>query len=145
MPPTPIEHNSPDETSGDQLVACLNRLVRTDWVGTEERLIDRSRRSLFGNKQHFINDVVGGGRGGVQVSGPQAVYEGFQSTERTRVIDALFPAPPKIRQMFGAPMRGFFIRVNTDSPDNVEKLKKKLGSDATGVGTLHVYLPDWKQ
>ena len=145
LPPTPIEHNSPDETSGDQLVACLNRLVRTDWVGTEERLIDRSRRSLFGNKQHFINDVVGGGRGGVQVSGPQAVYEGFQSTERTRVIDALFPAPPKIRQMFGAPMRGFFIRVNTDSPDNVEKLKKKLGSDATGVGTLHVYLPDWKQ
>ena len=76
------------------------------------------------------------------VSGTQPAYEGEQTEQKTRVIRALFPAPPKAAHMAGAPMRGHFTVIQT-SADSYAQILSEKGLE--GVGDLQCFIPDWKQ
>jgi len=165
LPPTPIEQPNPDRDASAQLGVYLNRASGTyydelyfakrtgrgasmlsDLEQQKDSFKDRDkgyydlRKALFGVLTHFMSDYVG--VGSIIVSGTSPVYEGKQTDNKTRVIAALFPSPPKISQLIGAPMRGFFIRVDTDDADYAETLGSK---GLSGVGVVYVYLPDWKE
>ena len=165
LPPTPIEQPNPDRDASAHLGVYLDRASGTYFdelpvPGPQQRrrheLINRMatlrenlgqstgnydlRIELFGELTQFMSDYVG--VGSIIVSGTSPVYEGKQTDNKTRVIAALFPSPPKISQLIGAPMRGFFIRVDTDDADYAETLRSK---GLSGVGVVYVYLPDWKE
>ena len=153
LPPTPIEHDNPDNESQLELAVILNRATQTavasednprgaDAIAMQElrKNPDELRKHFFGSLGEFTRNYVN--QGNVIVSGTEVVYEGVQTDAKTKVINALFPAPPHARQLLGAPMRGFFISVNTSSDENLKILSAK---NLAGVGVVHVYLPDWKE
>ena len=76
------------------------------------------------------------------VGGTSVVYEGVQTIEKNRVVNALYPAPPNVARMIGAPMRGTRKMVNTGSGGNRELLEVK---GLSPVGNLMCFIPDWKK
>ena len=76
------------------------------------------------------------------VGGTSVVYEGLQTIEKNRVVNALFPPPPNVGQLIGAPMRGTRTMVDTRSGGNRELLRSK---GLTPVGNLMCFIPDWKK
>jgi hypothetical protein len=76
------------------------------------------------------------------VGGTSVVYEGLQTIEKNRVINTLYPPPPNVAKMIGAPMRGTRKMVNTGSGGNRELLRSK---GLTPVGNLMCFIPDWKK
>ena len=129
LPPSPIEHFMPDDEAWTKYAAAYKRAT-----GEELSFFDRWGVVAFGGAPEDKTKTI--------VSGTRPVYEGIQTSAKTRVINALFPGPPAVSQMVGAPMRGHIMTVDTGSSDNAETLlEKKLES----VGVLRVYLPDWKQ
>ena len=76
----------------------------------------------------------------ISTCGVFPVYEGTQTTEKTRIIRTIFPPPPQISQMVGAPMRGHVIDVNTDHYADILR-----NENLEPVGTMRIFLPDWKQ
>ena len=74
------------------------------------------------------------------VASTRVVYGGSQSRTKDRVIEAIFPPPPRAAKLIGAPMRGWRLNINTNHYNDMLRAK-----GLEGFGEVTIFLPDWKQ
>ena len=74
------------------------------------------------------------------VASTRVIYEGYQSRAKDRVIEAIFPPPPRAGNLVGAPMRGWYLKINTNHYNDMLRAK-----GLEGFGEARIFLPDWKQ